>query len=60
MSDECPTTAEFREENVFSLRYQLIANSVLRVVVWLMGILAFFGNIVSFSNATITFQFMSH
>jgi len=47
MSDECPTTRENRERSVFSSRFQLIVNPVLRGIVWLMGVLAFVGNAVS-------------
>jgi len=44
-SDECPEVRVL--EDFFSSRFQLIANPILRGIVWLMGILAFVGNIVS-------------
>jgi len=44
-SDECPEVPVL--EDFFSSRFQLIANPILRGIVWLMGILAFVGNIVS-------------
>jgi len=54
-SDECPTSEEFRQENIFSSRYQLIANPILRALVWIMGFLAIFGNIVC---ASILYKFV--
>jgi len=53
MSDECPTTSENRDENIFSSRDHLIANPILRGIVWIMGILAFFGNLVGFQYTVI-------
>ena len=48
MSDECATNLLNSEEYVvFSSREHLIAEPALRVVVWLLGIPAFLGNIVS-------------
>ncbi|CAK8675570.1 unnamed protein product [Clavelina lepadiformis] len=46
LTDECPITSPDRRENIFSSRYQLIANPVLRVLVWIIGLLAIFGNAV--------------
>ena len=47
LSDECSLTARSQNEVVFSSPYHLIANPILRGLVWLMGISAFVGNIVS-------------
>ncbi|XP_076812331.1 uncharacterized protein LOC143459189 isoform X2 [Clavelina lepadiformis] len=46
LTDECPITSPDRREDIFSSRYQLIANPVLRALVWIMGLLAIFGNAV--------------
>jgi len=49
MSDEYDSTIlNMESDSVFSSRKHLIAIPALRVFVWLMGILTFFGNIVSF------------
>ena len=53
-SDECDP--KIREEDAFSSRFQLIANPFLRAFVWIMGILAVLGNIVS--STTSHFGFM--
>ena len=45
MSDECPSSQV--TQNFFSSPFHLIANPILRGIVWLMGILAFIGNMVS-------------
>ena len=55
LSDECPMSMEHRKENVFSSRFQLIANPILRGIVWLMGVLACVGNIVSLKHCFIQF-----
>ena len=47
-SDECPIELANKRENIFSSRYELIANPVLRVIVWIMGILALVGNTVNY------------
>ena len=47
LSDECPMTSNKRSEVLFSSRFQLIANPILRKLVWFMGVLALIGNIVS-------------
>ncbi|XP_078493335.1 G-protein coupled receptor GRL101-like [Ciona intestinalis] len=43
-SDECPT--DMTNEDTFSSRYHLIANPILRVFVWIMGVLAVGGNLI--------------
>ena len=52
-SDECPTRNDLRQENVFSSRDQLIANPILRAFVWIMGLLATVGNLVSIKFLTL-------
>ena len=47
-SDECDP--KIRKEDAFSSRFQLIANPFLRAFVWIMGILAVLGNIVSLTT----------
>ena len=47
-SDECDP--KLIEEDAFSSRFQLIANPILRAFVWIMGILAVVGNMVSLNR----------
>ena len=47
-SDECPIESANKRENIFSSRYELIANPILRAMVWIMGILALVGNTVNY------------
>jgi len=51
-SDECPTEQSLGNGDIFSSKYELIANPILRVVVWIMGIVALGGNLVSKGQAT--------
>ncbi|XP_039247954.2 uncharacterized protein LOC120325854 isoform X1 [Styela clava] len=44
-SDECPTINQSTSTNVFSSRYELLANPILRTLVWIMGFLSFSGNL---------------
>nr|XP_039259229.1 G-protein coupled receptor GRL101-like isoform X2 [Styela clava] len=43
-SDECPTIDQSTSTDGFSSRYELIANPILRAVVWIMGLLSLGGN----------------
>lgn len=45
-SDECPTQTKPPDEDIFSSRYELIANPILRILVWIMGVAAICGNLV--------------
>uniref|UniRef100_H2Z7C7 G-protein coupled receptors family 1 profile domain-containing protein n=1 Tax=Ciona savignyi TaxID=51511 RepID=H2Z7C7_CIOSA len=47
-SDECPTTDRSRD-SVFSSKYELIANPVLRAFVWIMAFMAIAGNLATVS-----------
>nr|XP_039263809.1 low-density lipoprotein receptor-related protein 2-like isoform X1 [Styela clava] len=50
-SDECPT--KLFHDNMFSSRHRMIKNVILSGVVWIMGLLAFFGNsIVMYHSIT--------
>ncbi|CAK8693080.1 unnamed protein product [Clavelina lepadiformis] len=44
LSDECPSGTRFSNDDPFSSRYHLIANPILRAIVWIMGVLAICGN----------------
>jgi len=55
MSDECPTTTSSRISSTLDGFYSqnyLINNPVLRVFVWIMGVLALIGNTVSICKRT--------
>jgi len=45
-SDECPIKSKPQIGGLISSRYELVATPALRVVVWLMGILAISGNLI--------------
>jgi len=55
-SDECPSNNQESTASVFSSRYELIGNPILRTILWVFCIFAIFGNLVSttsFGLATI-------
>nr|XP_039260639.1 uncharacterized protein LOC120336918 isoform X3 [Styela clava] len=43
-SDECPTINQSTATDGFSSRYDLVANPILRAIVWIMGLLSIGGN----------------